>query len=103
MSLTSSFVAELIRAANEIERLTISEVSQLLQRSVVTVRDLREQVGIPGSGTQEDVIIRIVDVARTCEHRSNGERSQALLEAADLMRTLGIVIDSGTRILVTRE
>jgi hypothetical protein len=51
------FVAELVRAANEVDRLTAGEVESLLLRAMITVRDLREQAGIPGSGTEQDAIV----------------------------------------------
>ncbi|CCE94662.1 hypothetical protein SFHH103_00158 [Sinorhizobium fredii HH103] len=43
MSLTTDFIAELIRAANEADRLSQFEVKRLLNRSIATVRDMREQ------------------------------------------------------------
>ncbi|TBZ57974.1 hypothetical protein [Rhizobium leguminosarum] len=90
------FVAELVRAANEVDRLTASEIESLLLRAMTTVRDLREQAGIPGSGTQHDAIVRL-DIATkgvvTFTHESN---SAFLREAADLVRTLWIIVDSGT-------
>lgn len=52
------FVAELVRAANETDRLTAGEIESLLLRAMTTVRDLREQAGIPGSGTEHDAIVR---------------------------------------------
>lgn len=53
MSLTTDFIAELIRAANEADKLTPFEVRRLLNRSVATIRDMREQTGIPGSNRAE--------------------------------------------------
>ncbi|WP_245457322.1 hypothetical protein [Rhizobium leguminosarum] len=50
------FVAELVRAANEVDRLTASEIESLLLRAMTTVRELREQAGIPGSDTEHDAI-----------------------------------------------
>ncbi|GGE08010.1 hypothetical protein [Rhizobium anhuiense] len=93
-----SFVAELVRAANEIERVTPSEVRKLLFRAITTVSDLREQVGIPGSGTGHDAIVGLNAVADHIERQSNERMSAALLEAADLVRTLWIVLDSGVEI-----
>jgi hypothetical protein len=49
MSFTTAFIAELIRAANEAAKLSPYEISRLLNRSVATIRDMREQTGIPGS------------------------------------------------------
>ncbi|TAU59876.1 hypothetical protein ELI45_31110 (plasmid) [Rhizobium ruizarguesonis] len=93
-----SFVAELVRAANEIERLTPWEVRKLLFRAITTVSDLREQVGIPGSGTGLYAIVGLIAVADDIERQSNERMSAALLEAADLVRTLWVVLDSGVEI-----
>lgn len=49
MSLVTQFVAELIRAANEADRLTPFEIKRLLNRSVATIRDMRDETGILGS------------------------------------------------------
>lgn len=37
-------VSELIRAANEISKLSPSETDRLLQRAAATIRDYREQI-----------------------------------------------------------
>ncbi|WP_246790453.1 hypothetical protein [Rhizobium leguminosarum] len=60
--------------------------------------DLREQVGIPGSGTGLDTIVALITVADDIERQSNERMSAALLEAADLVRTLWVVLDSGVEI-----
>jgi len=94
----SVFVAELIRAANQIDKLTNHEVKSLLFRAIVTARDLREAVGIPGSGTPEDAVVRLYDVAIDIELVVLADRASALLEAAGLIRDLRIVVESGTKL-----
>ena len=54
MSTTNDFIAELVRAANEVEKLGSYEMARLLERSVITIRDLRQVVGIPSSRTAAD-------------------------------------------------
>ncbi|MBY3038740.1 hypothetical protein [Rhizobium laguerreae] len=90
------FVAELVRVANEVDRLTAGEVESLLLRAMITVRDLREQAGIPGSGTEHYAVSRLALVANGVVIHSREEISASFLEAADMVRTLWIVIDSGT-------
>ncbi|MGO7169755.1 hypothetical protein [Rhizobium leguminosarum] len=90
------FVAELVRAANEVDRLTAREIESLLPRAMTTVRDLREQAGIPGSGTDDDAIVRLDIVAKGVVTFSQANISASLREAADLVRTLWIIGDSGT-------
>ncbi|WP_245494051.1 hypothetical protein [Rhizobium leguminosarum] len=90
------FVAELVRAANEVDRLTAREIESLLPRAMTTVRDLHEQAGIPGSGTDDDAIVRLDIVAKGVVTFSQANISASLREAADLVRTLWIIGDSGT-------
>ncbi|EJC80196.1 hypothetical protein Rleg4DRAFT_1812 [Rhizobium leguminosarum bv. trifolii WSM2297] len=90
------FVAELVRSANEVDRLTSDEIESLLLRAITTVRDLREQAGIPGSGTEHDAIIRLNAASTGVTTFSQANISAILREAADMVRTLWIVVDSGT-------
>ncbi|MDE4561275.1 hypothetical protein LOF24_24860 [Sinorhizobium meliloti SM11] len=46
MSLTTHFIAELIRAANEADRLTPFEVKRLLNRSVDTIREMSRRASL---------------------------------------------------------
>jgi hypothetical protein len=95
------FVAELIRAGNEVDRLRANEVRSLIFRAIATVRELREEVGIPGSGTPEDAVVGLHAIAVDAERRTPREWARALLEAADMVRTLRIVVDSGVEIALT--
>ncbi|QKK34196.1 hypothetical protein FE844_032005 (plasmid) [Rhizobium indicum] len=92
------FVAELVRAANEVDRLTASEIESLLLRAITTVRDLREQAGIPGSGTEHDAMVRLDIAAKGVVTFSQTNISASLREAADLVRTLWIIVGSGTAV-----
>ncbi len=100
-SSTPAFVSELVRAANEVERLGVPEYQNLLYRAITTVNDLREQVGIPGSGTAHDAIVDLEETADSVASLGVAERASALLDAADMVRTLWIVFDSNTRIVLT--
>lgn len=55
MSLATDFISELTRAANEPEKLSPYELSGLLDRSIDTTRDMREQTGIAHGA--KDVLI----------------------------------------------
>ncbi len=95
-----NIVSELLRAANILERLPPEELRQLLHRSIISIRDLRLAVGIPGSGTASDAIIGLADIAARPEEHSPDERRMALLEAADMIRTLRIVASSGVELSI---
>jgi hypothetical protein len=96
-----SFVSELVRAANEVDRQATREIENLLFRAITTIRDLRDVIGIPVNGTEHDAVIRLTDLASAVEEASPQEIRDGLLEAADMIRTLWIVVDSGTVISLT--
>ncbi|MBD9447307.1 hypothetical protein [Rhizobium sp. RHZ01] len=98
MSNVSELIAELLRAANEIQKLTDSQVQLLLFRSIVKIRELRESVGIPGSGTSRDAVVELYDLANEIGNLGEKQRTSALLHATDLIRTLRIVSESGTKL-----
>ena len=50
-------------AANRIQYLDRSRVSELLYRGITSIRGMRESVGIPGSGTPQDAVFRLLDIA----------------------------------------
>ncbi|MBB4275279.1 hypothetical protein [Rhizobium mongolense] len=98
MTPTNDFIAEIIRAANRVERLGNAEKRRLLQRAVVTISKLRERTGIPSSDTNHDAVFDLQAIEVTVDRRKTGEIKQALLMAADMIRTLHIVLDTGTQI-----
>ncbi|MDX0469935.1 hypothetical protein [Sinorhizobium meliloti] len=93
MSLVTQFIAELIRAANEADKLTPFEIKRLLNRSVATIRDMREQTGIPGSNRAKDVVIALQVAAARADALTVEEIRDNLLDAADIIRTLKIILD----------
>lgn len=102
MSSTTGFVSELVRAANEVEKLDPAEARRLLNRAVNTTRYMREQVGIPGGETAGDVVVDLqtAAVALGLGKRTSAEIASALLTAAGVIRDLHIVLDTGTEIQI---
>ncbi len=100
MNNVSELIAELLRAANEIHKVADSEVQSLLFRSIVKIRELRECVSIPGSGTPRDAVVELYDMANEMPSLGGEQRISALLHATDLIRTLRIVSESGTKLEV---
>jgi hypothetical protein len=96
----ANILPELLRTANRIEGLSPAEVQQLLHRSIVAVRDLRLNVGIPGSGTSAGAVIGLANVASRVETASVEELKAALLEATEMIRTLRIVAQSGIALIL---
>lgn len=93
MSLTTAFISELVRAANQVEHLTDFEKRRLLDRAVVTIREMRDQVGIPESKTAADPVIDLQTIAGGIERRTHEHVKAALLDAADMIRILRIILD----------
>ena len=91
----SALVSELIRAANATNGLSAITVERLLTQAIRTIRDLRRQshiVPIPGG----DALIYIRTVAAGADRVPREEWLHALLHAAEMLRDLSIVVDSGT-------
>ena len=99
MSTTTDFISELVRAANEIGKLDNYQRSRLLYRAIATIRDGRDQVGIPPSRTAADAVIDLLTIAASVGSRSDDEIKAALLDAANMIRTLKIVLDAKDEVL----
>ncbi|MCF1467513.1 hypothetical protein FS764_11390 [Agrobacterium vitis] len=100
MNTTSNFIAEIVRAANEVDRLGETEKRRLIDRAVVTIRDMRQTIGIEGQRVAKDSLIglQIVSAAVSAGQAPDDKVKAALLEAAGMIRDLHIVLDTGTRI-----
>lgn len=94
MTATTDLIAELFRAANEVGMLSPFEKRRLLERAVATIREGRDRVGIRPSRTAPDKVIDIQTVAASCASAPDVLVSHAMLEAADMIRTLKIVLDA---------
>ncbi|MDQ0322316.1 hypothetical protein QO002_004522 [Pararhizobium capsulatum DSM 1112] len=90
MNHTTDFIAELIRAANGVGKLGDSEKHRLLEHAVTMIQDMRRQNVIPIFETLTDPLIPLRITAAIIHRRSNDEVKAALLEAADMIRTLKI-------------
>lgn len=93
MSLTTAFISELVWAANQADHLTAFEKRRLLDRAVVTIREMREQVGIAASETEADPVIDLQTTAAGIERQTGDQMREALLDAANMIRTLRIILD----------
>lgn len=98
MSTTTDFIAELVRAANELEKLTELERQRLLKRSEVTMRDMREGITLPAGQAPADKIIELFYMVREfgIHAETTEEVREVLLTAAGMIRDLHIVLDTGT-------
>lgn len=92
--MNETLTAELIKAANTIHKVSHTQIRSLIYRAIGEIRDLRVDVGIPGSGTSQDAVIRLLDTAARVEDHTDQQTSSALLEAADMIRTLRVIAAS---------
>ncbi|QCJ00603.1 hypothetical protein [Agrobacterium larrymoorei] len=99
MSTATDFIGELVRDANRIEQLDAYQKRRMLERAVATIRDLRDQIGIP-RGPGRDAVVELHTTALAIERgwRSDDQVKAAMITAATMIRDLHIVLDSGTRI-----
>jgi hypothetical protein len=88
LSTTTDFIFELVRAANEIGKLTPFEKRRLLELAVKTIREGRDQVGAAPGRTEPDRVIDLETVAASIASAPDVLVGHAMLEAADMIRTL---------------
>jgi hypothetical protein len=102
VSATTDFIADLVRAANSTEKLSPNEVSNMLDRSMDTIRQLRRELGIvPVPG--KDALIYIQKVAAGAAKVPHEEWRHGLLHAAEMIRDLHIVRDTGTEFRISES
>ncbi len=71
------FISELIRAANEVDKLTPLERTRLLQRAATTVRD---------QGGRDDLAHRLSKYGELSDNTADQEISIWLLEAVEIIK-----------------
>jgi hypothetical protein len=101
LSSITDFIAELIRAANEVGRLTPAERTKLMVRGARTIREMRLRSGIR-SGGGRDALNDLEIAALKSEKGSYDDAQKVLLEMADMIRTLKIVLDAKAEVLRPR-
>lgn len=94
-TMTPDFLPELIRDANEVERLTMPERAALMVRAANTIRDYRDQIafsGTPANDHPGDLVHELREMARLNVLFSAEEVAGKLLEAAEMIRDLRIIL-----------
>ena len=95
MTTATDLVSELIRTANRVERLSPEQVRQLLDRAVHWIDEIRRQVGIVPI-QEKDALKYLRTVSAGADRVPPEEWHHALLHAAEMVRDLHIVTDTGT-------
>ncbi|MFN7092286.1 MAG: hypothetical protein ACK4P4_17250 [Allorhizobium sp.] len=96
MSNTTDLVAELVRAANEVEKLTAFEHRRLFTRTITIVGEMRQSINIPTGQADADKIVelQLLVAAVGAMATEPEEIREALLTAAGMIRDLRIVLDT---------
>jgi hypothetical protein len=94
-----AFVSELIRAANEIERLTPFESARLLHRAASTIRDYRDEINYSDTpandrGTPDDIVYCVNEMAARIETFAAHEVAETMLEAAETIKAGRILLEA---------
>ena len=92
------FISELLRAANEVARLTNPERARLLRRAAVTIRDYRDEINFSGAPTNDsgpgDIVSDLHAMAKTIDVFPAHDVSAKILEAVDVMKTCRILLQT---------
>lgn len=98
-----AFITELIRAANETQRLNYFERSRLMERAAATIRDYREQIAYSDSPANDtgpgDIAFDLAGMGRNAEVFTAAEVSAKLLEAVEVIKTLRVLLDEKETVL----
>lgn len=98
MTATTDFISELVRAANEIAKVSAVQRVKLMSRGSRMIREMRMQTGVrPGRG--KDALHDLGVAALKSETGSDDDAKSVLLEMADMIRTLKIVLDAKDEVL----
>lgn len=99
MTATIDFITELFRAGNGVGKLTPFERRRLIDRAIATIRDMREQVNFSAPAAAGDVLAEIDAIGRDIAVVPDQLVAMALLELADMIRTLKIALDAKNEVL----
>lgn len=99
MTPLTDLISELIRAANTFDRLGDFEKRRLLDRAYRAVEDGRREIGVHPSQTEYDAAIDFLTMSRSPESFSLDEQKEAFLDAADMLKTIKILLDAKAEVL----
>lgn len=96
MGVSSDLIARVVRSANTLENQSHVEVSRLINRAIAEVEELRAEAGIIPIPNR-DALTHVREVAVQSSQLPKEEWRRALLDAAEMIRDLHILIESGTK------
>jgi hypothetical protein len=101
--MAGAFISELIRAANETDRLTEQEKARLLQRAASTIRHYRELIDYSetpaNDAGQGDIVFELNSMASAIDLFPADRVSAMLLEAVEVIKACKVLIEERRKIL----
>lgn len=99
----AAFISELIRAANEMGRITEIERGRLMTRAAWTIRDYRESIAYSEAPDNDsgagDIAFDLASMGRNPQLFSAAEVSAKLLEAVEAIKVLRVLMEEKEAIL----
>jgi hypothetical protein len=93
MTDTSTLIPELIRAANQVSKLTVLQKGSLLGKSIVAIREMNGRAAVSANPLVFDETIILQVAAATIDRLPDEAVTATLLKAADNLRNLKTVLD----------
>lgn len=97
MESVAAFISELIRAANETDRLTEQEKARLLQRAASTIRDYRELIDYSETPAndrgQGDIVFELNAMASAIDLFPADRVSAMLIEAVEVIKACRVLLE----------
>lgn len=98
MSRTTDFIAELVRAANQVDKLAKDERRRLFERAVTTICDMRQSICPSAHDELDNVVDLQLKVAAIGIQATSAENvSAALLSTANMIRELHLLLETEHR------
>lgn len=100
---TAAFISELLRAANEVTKLTMPERARVLLLAAATIRDCKDEIDpsevlTNETGGLEDVVFFLNEAAGFVEQFSDDELAETILEAVETIMATQIVLEQKRKI-----
>jgi hypothetical protein len=100
LSVTTDFIAELVRAANEVAKLSTDDRRRLVDRAVRMVREMRVETGVRPSHGNRDALRDIEIAILMAEADGNDDDVKAvLLDMSEMIRALKIMLDGKDEVI----
>lgn len=92
------FITELIRAANQVEKLNKRERGALLRRAAGAIGEYREQINFPGSQAndrgQGDIVHTLNVMSETVDFVMPEQIAASLMEAVETLKAGRLLLDA---------